>query len=713
MSLAGAAFGAEASSGPSRLSDFFPQDTLVYLETPSIPKVIEGAKGTGLYALWQDDAFIPVRRQWEEYQAKEAKNGRADSITFFSAVPGGAAAGYWRMRGRDEFLVVIESGAAEAQARSFVQSFLANPLSGGETATTAISGVEVTTSAAPGLCGAVVDGLTFIGSMDSVAFALDRRKARAAEGSLSASVSFVKAASFFTAPEPAYRMVLDLPAVLSIVKSAAADAPLDVNKLLSVFGIDDIETVSVEASFRGAGVIEHVYVSTASVESTIVALAGGAPLDEARLAVIPRTAVFAGARTVDFTKSYDAVMEMLEALEMSRLNLRAPLRNFEVRSGISIEKDVLPLLGRAQITWYDVPDKIDMAVLAQGGIEQVTLIEVRDEAAVQAVLDKFVLASQSDPAMLAELAQPGGPAPEVATSTSGTLKIYYLTAPGMMTPGPAAAVSGNYLVFANGKDTVKKVVDRLIAPGPAITDSADFARVRGLLSRPAQQVGYVNLDRIVEVLYASVMPLVAPQIDAAHANGQFSFSSAEVPQSYVIKKHVDGAGMAVSASGNLIDLEIYSPTGVVGLAAMVLGEVRGGKVTRNLDVARGLTKLEPTTPERQRLLDIGGELQLSTVERKGRFPDAISEVLPADRLQAPQDAAPDSPVDYVYVPGYTTSSPGRRILVYERDGLSDTGRHVLFVDGTVESLPEDKFQELMNLPKAGSNGGQESGAPGA
>lgn len=698
--------GAPAPQPARPLADYFAADTLVYADCPSVPAFIDGAKGTGLYALWNDESMAKLRAYCDENLQKQDTSDKAwRTLTalrdFAGSLPGRVAVGVGQGEGGVQWLVVADVSPDDSKTRATVAEIVNAGASPAEPQEAVLSGVKVSILGNGSVYSTVSDGLLLLGSQAAVSRALERRASTSPEGSLASSVNFAKASKFFSNGATAYRVVVDLPALMGMLRTAAAAAPFNVDALLAAIGIGDVETLSFEGTFQYSGVVEHVYVSTKTAESKLIDLVGRAPLDETRLSVAPKTSIAASARTVDLKLCWDAVTEILKLVgPAAGIDASKLIADLEMRTGVKIQEDVIASLGKTVITYTDMPEGANlMSLMAGGGANQAILIEAVDAQKIGEIIDKFAAAAQNDPTFLASLGRAGRPGPRIETTTLGDLKITSLVVANNPMLSPSVAVSNGFFIYANNKDTVKTTIDRLIAPGTSLVDTTDYTRVRGALSKQATQLGYLNLDRLVDFLYEVAVPELNRKIDAAKLNGQTTLTSAAIPPAFVIKKYLDGVGTSMSASGNLVDIEMYSPTGVLVVIpmAVALPAVAGARgrapVTTPAIDSSGAIQSAPDAAQ-ARLTRIGATLQVATIERKGRFPDRIEDAVPAEMLKAPQAPADDKSVDYIYVPGLTMASPGRSILVYEREGLQPEGRHVLFVDGSVELLSEGDFEKL-------------------
>lgn len=713
---------AQAQQAPKPLSDYFPADTTLFIECPNVPHAIEQAKATGLYALWQDDSMKRIRLLVEVPAGGEESNEALEPIRnlldVLQSISGGAALGLLPGQDGFEYLFVARLGEDTQPAKDFLDGiYSAESDEGFPPRTAEVSDVSARISGLDGEHTAIADGLLFIGSQYAVMGALDRRNAPSNAGALTSSVDFTKASSFFSGGSVAYRGYLDFPAVYEKLGAAAMGiVPFDVAGLLEISGASDIETISMEGLFSFSGVLDHIYISTSSADARILDMIGREPFDESRLSVVPREAVFFGGRTSSMEQSYDDTLKVFQmAAGVTGFDADEMIRKFEQSAGVDFERDIIGSLGDTSIGYFNITGPFSMMAFMGGtGIHQVTLMEVTDEAKIEEAIRKIVAYAQADPDVLSPLVPPTHGQAKLESTMLGDLKIYSLVHAGGQFAAPSLTVASGYLVYANSKEALIAAVDRLIAPGASVTDSPDYSRARSALAKEPVQLAYVNLDRIFDMLYEEVLPLFAPRIDSAYNEGSLPFSSADIPPAFRMKKHIDGISMAVTTSGNLIDIQLYTPCGAAtmavpaALAFFVSGE--GPAAT-----PPGLAAGQVTSAQRERLLKIGGLLQLATTERHGRFPDALAEAVPQEMLQAPQDPEPDSPVDYLYVKGLTIYTPGRTIIVHEREGLQGDGRHVLYVDGSVEFLTEDAFKAALGRTRSiqvEEEGGGDAGEEG-
>jgi len=685
---------AEREAPARQLSDYFPADTIVYVEVPSVPEFIKGTKATGLVQLWNDDSMKAIRIYFEGRGSEEPANILAALRDYADTIPGGLALGFARGDKSVDWLAVVQTGPDASPAEALLDKVYAEETRLGRPPKKVdVSGVEATASDVGDEYSAVFDGLLVLGSKAAFSGAVERRKA-ASTPNLTTSVNFTRASSFVSG-RPAYKVVMDCAAVLEKLRTLTIPgAAIPVAGILDAAGAGEIDTVSLEGSFRLSGVLEHVYVSTKSADAAILDSAGRRALDESRLALVPRDALFFAANTGSPAAAYRS-WKAAAGQSPSKDDPAAALAPIEETSGVSVERDLLPAVGASHLQYFVVPEGAFAPGLAVGaGIQEVSLWEVTDEKAASAMLDRLGEAARLNPRSVATLVGwRSANELSVEAATLGNLKIWYLAAPGSAFSGPAMAVYRGCIIYANNKDTVKAVVDNLMAPGASIQSSADYARVRGALAKAPSEIGYVNVDRAIDFVYDNLMSGIASALDRARANGTVGFASSDLPPAYVVKTYLDGIGMSFSVSGNLLDIELYSPT---GLAPAVLPAVALPALARMSELAAPAARAPADTdPSRARLIEIGRKLQLATIERKGAFPEKMTDVVPAAMLQAPADASPDSPVDYVYVPGRTTAPGPKKILVYERKGITPDGRNVLFTDGSVQFVKEEDFAKML------------------
>ncbi len=690
---------AQEKPEPRNLAVLFPADTMLYVEVPSLPEFIKASRATGVVGLWDDPSMLAIKT-YVELTSGPSVDSR-DALTIFRAlrqfalaVPGSAAFGLVPGTGGPQWLAVIEVGPDPSAARAFLDLVYAREARIGRPASQQeINGVTVSVSGVDDEYSAITDGLLLLGTRELFVNTLERVTGKSNAASLASLVNFSKALSFLSG-DPEYRMYLNFPLALDQLRQVVpASSPVDVGALLEDFGVDEIDTLSIEGTFRNTGIVEHLYISTASADSTLLSLAGRGAVDESRLVLVPRDVFFFGARSTDAATAYATWKKVSQtALSVLGFDMTSVISSLEQKCGVSIARDILPALGKNSIAYISLTDKLPAPVIPFfGGLERVTLFEVTDEKALLAAIDRIVSYAQLNPQFLAEIAPPGTLAPPtIETISLGTVRLVYLSVKGMPFFTPTVAVYGKYLIYADSTDAVKRAIDNIIAPGPSILDADDYSRVRAVLAKAPTQLAYLALDRMVDMFYDHAVPFFTRSLDAAAVNGTAPFKSSDIPPRQVAKRYIDGVGMSMVTSGNLIDIQAYSPFGFAPLAAPVAFFALAGP-----GALPAVSADSADEAPRMRLREIGRALQVSTIEQKGLFPEALADVLPPEMLQAPQDPAPDSPVDYEYVRGLSSSSPGSRLLVYERKGLNPDGRYVLFVDGTVQFLSEADFQTLL------------------
>jgi hypothetical protein len=681
------ALGQEAP-GAKSLAVYFPQDVIFYIECGDIAGLRRDAESSGLWSLWKSSDMEAIRTSVEGAADEKADDNQNARIVrafgdFAGGLSGGAAAAVFRRGEEIAWLAVVDVGSDTAGAKTFLDVIYAEEERAGRPSTEVeASGVKMRVSSVDAECSAIADGLVIVGTRGAVESLLADKAADSLVQPLSASVAFAKAMSFCSG-QSNYRAYVDVRGLLEASKipwPAAGGTGPDY--------LGEIDTVSLEGNFKSNGIVERVFVSTRQADSRLITMIGRAEFDDAVFRYVPKEALFSAGSGSDMRTS-PADWRSIP------FDIETGMKAVEERSGVSIERDILPHLVGPSFGYMKLPEgaaALPMAFMGEGS----TFVAVDDEAAVSAAVDKLAECARANPGLFNPPSQVGRAAALVVeTTTLGKLKVHYLSVKRSPQLSPSVAVYKGYLVYSNNKDNIVKAVDNLIAPGPSILESEDYKRVRSALPGKANQVAYISLDRLVDVFYDSVLPILVSQIEAAHTAGRIGFSASDIPPAYVVKKHLDGIGISLGAGGNLVEATVYSPTGFMPLAALALLAVASEGAVPMPAMSPPAEADAPT----QRLVEIGRRLHLATIDRKGKFPDAITDAVAAGELQAPQDSAADSPADYVYVKGLTTQSPGRMILVYERDGLDAKGRRALFVDGSVELMTEEDFQALKEKQK--------------
>lgn len=761
------------------LSAHFPPETAIYIEAPSLPAIVTGIKSTGLYALWNDPAFAALRAKAtgatgatettgnsgaSGAAALVGTSGFAKAAADLAATARGAAA-FGLILGPDgatEWLIVAQVDPDAAETKAFVAqlSGVAAGTGSAEPASTAsdvspaastdsklsppapVAPVAPVSPASP-VADCVISGdLLFIGSTGAIARA-GRTQGLSGRLTLSSAPHYARASALFSAA-PAYKAVLDYPALMARLKSyVPREMDDELARVLASAGLDGIDGVALEGRFALSGVSEHVYVWTRSGDAKLAGLIGSGAFDESRLSVVPRDAFYFAGRANDFASSYTATLDIQDALTApAGVNFTKALASLEKRGGVVIKRDLIPALGSASIEYVTIPSAPVFSANARpAGISQVRLIEIKDEAAARKAIDRIIASIEGDPVILADLAPmpaasrpglPGRPArpvkpaatarragrgapsaraaarpvssgARVETLELGDVRVHYVSIPGRPSFSPAVCIYGGYLIYATDKSAVKAVIDRLIAPGGSIVDNPDYARTRGVLPARTAWLSYLNLDGVIDMAYS----LAPAALGQARSGGTPRLRPADLPSAFAVKRHIDGIGASVTLHDNVIDAQVYSPTGIAPLVAMAVGvPVLASRRAAERADENGPAAASNGGSSRERLLAMGRLLQISTIQRQGRFPDRLSDAAPQDMLRAPNGAGTgatgatgEGEGDYIYVPGNTTSSPGSRVLVYERGGLTEGGRNVLFVDGRVEFVEDDAFNATIGAGK--------------
>jgi prepilin-type processing-associated H-X9-DG protein len=114
----------------------------------------------------------------------------------------------------------------------------------------------------------------------------------------------------------------------------------------------------------------------------------------------------------------------------------------------------------------------------------------------------------------------------------------------------------------------------------------------------------------------------------------------------------------------------------------------------------------PRSPCKRNLKQIGVALLIYAEDNKGSFPLYLEQLLPyylsdASVLQCPHESSAAGPSDYIYLPGLNVNNRPGKVLAYDKlVNHNGDGRNILFIDGHVEWLNENVFQELMRKQRS-------------
>ncbi|MGE0480105.1 MAG: H-X9-DG-CTERM domain-containing protein [Phycisphaerae bacterium] len=405
------------------------------------------------------------------------------------------------------------------------------------------------------------------------------------------------------------------------------------------------------------------------------------PLTDDDLRIVPKSAYWALVGNLDLVAAWRETLRVVDAIDSdAAMNLEGGLAASKQVLGFSITDDLLPAFGD---TWTLYDAREHGGVLLMGSV---LAAEVRDAKALGGMLERLVelagVFSLESPVRV-----------ELREYAHGAHAIKYVLIGNVPAPvAPAWTFVGDRWVFGLFPQTVAAAA-RHIDPktrGATLLDHADFKKLRALLPKDAQSLGYYDTRYLTELFYGFSLPFAA--LGASLGAGPNSLGVPELlpPLDEVTKDvlncvsvtSVDKDGLLVSQIGH------GEP-----LAAAAAGVALGSSIVLpSLARARELAK---RTVSSSNLRALGMALHVHASEHEGSFPQTFDVLVQAGVLTPQQLASPRNPdpatPSYDYVAGQSTKADMRNVLAYERT-FSPEGTNVLFVDGHVEWMRLDEFR---------------------
>jgi prepilin-type processing-associated H-X9-DG protein len=179
---------------------------------------------------------------------------------------------------------------------------------------------------------------------------------------------------------------------------------------------------------------------------------------------------------------------------------------------------------------------------------------------------------------------------------------------------------------------------------------------------------------------------------------QLPVDVAKLPQAQTISKHLFGSASCMVSDADGITVIGYSSGGNVSTAALV-GGVAAGFALPAMTRARGQAQRSACASN---LKQIGLGIAMYKEDHGGRLPANLAELVNGKYISAkqvfkcPRDAKPEEiaglATSYHYVGALPPDAKPDAVVAYDASPGNHGGRNVLFADGHVEWMTEQKFQ---------------------
>jgi len=463
-----------------------------------------------------------------------------------------------------------------------------------------------------------------------------------------------------------------------------------INNIVGLLGLDGLEALTWEPHHRDGGCYHAAYVQAKSDRGDVFALHSKVNLTGDDLAVIPKDVTWASAFNLDLGAAYRHVLSIVKSLDSrSTAEVDQTIAELQENLGFHLEEDFINLLGDTFVI-FDAPEN---GGLWFTGITAV--VESADPQRLGTSLKKIVqtIAAQIDKASVT-----------VSSCEHGKHRIEFVNVAGVPMPvAPAWSAHGNRVIFGLYPQMVMTTLDRLSAgldPADTILGHPDFVRARRVLGAGAG-VTFVNGKKGFEDLYGLSLPLL--QAGAAMAQGEgVAVDISLFPTQEALTRHLFANVTISRTDEHGVLLASYGPGPFAVPSFNAAGGVQVPLVASillpSLSRARELSKRLVSAAN---LKGIGTCCHIYAADHDGQFPQDLQTLLADGCITEKQLKSPKHKRGrpcYIYIAGQNadTSDPGN-VLAHERRDLNrGEGVNVLFVDGRVEFLKMDAFEQVQS-----------------
>ncbi|MCU0724528.1 MAG: DUF3352 domain-containing protein [Planctomycetes bacterium] len=701
-----------------RLEELVPENTFLLASIPDLPAVTAGCKQTALAALVHDEEvqrFLAPLGKFIEQGLAEVERELGHPLSSIYAMLKGqiavAVVHFDPMQGGmvPDVAFYADLGSSVSDFRKLHEELLAK---GGEEMGVRESehrGVKIWTMAVPpGIdisMACLGNALVVTTRPERMAAMIDAAQA-GLPASLAANQTFRRVGELTGG---AGKMLDVFVNVESILGYFAEQMEPEVMRGLEKSGITSIKGAGWGSSFSAEGVRDSLTVYAPGEKRGFLALPYASKGDgTGLLARMPREAFYAASGSMNFAAFYGILLETLGAIEPSALDeATGYIQHFEEVMGLRLLEDLLVPMGEEFGFYSAMPDG--------GGLipDLVLLMRPKDPAKLLATLDQLV-------AKIGAMAEDSGDAKvEHRRMDFSGREIHYVHVtqrwgdPFPVTP--CYVLHGDLVAFGLYPQVLKDFVARPI-DAPAVLTRPDFQRVVKGLPEGLASLEYMDLAAGVRLLYGTLVPIA----QMFGKSEEIPLDMALLPRTAIVAKHFFGmaTGMKLDADG--FTMHCYSPTGLMPFMAAMMGvgyfTASRAQAVRPPDV---WVQPEPYRPDEEPMEADGVEAQrlhdlyvalLEYFSKREDYPAEIGQLVEAECLDSaealvlPGDPEPASTASghktsFGYAGGgvgHVLDRQDEAVWIYERDGLREEARWVLFASGRVRLVPEEEFRKLLS-----------------
>jgi tetratricopeptide (TPR) repeat protein len=292
--------------------------------------------------------------------------------------------------------------------------------------------------------------------------------------------------------------------------------PVEIKQACHDLGLDAIDSIYYASAIHDGDSLDTMYIDTPGGQRGLLALGGDRPIDDGALAIVPDSAVYCSALSLDASKAWDTVMSAVAAVAPAEVvaEMEREIARAEAEMGFAIRDGLLAALGDELVAYAELP---------QNGFIPgfVMTIELRDRAEGARILGTVLGAS-------------GASVRQVAF---GARTLHVITIPDEDVPvSPCFSFEGDRLVFGLTVGALKDALTRMDSGGGRIVDSPHFqAAFRGLDRSHAGAIEFIDMRLLAAYGYDLAINMLPGYTDP---NVPLDF--AKLPAKETVLRHMGG-----------------------------------------------------------------------------------------------------------------------------------------------------------------------------
>jgi prepilin-type processing-associated H-X9-DG protein len=466
--------------------------------------------------------------------------------------------------------------------------------------------------------------------------------------------------------------------VQALLQALAGEVAEEDQETLTKLGVDRIEWVGATVTCDPPGFYNRVFLSCPGERTGLLGLLPTEPVAEDILELAPKMSVAVSAVRMDAAEFYDRLRALVGVMsEDGGAGFDEAMADFASEAGFDLRDDLLAPLGD-EFLLYVMPTP-----LSPFGVDAALLARGTDGGRLKATLEAFA-------SVVREELEEGEEASLRALDVGGDTLYSFSFGPYGPPLSPSFAAMENYAVASLYPGTARGLMTALTTgqrtPELSLLASENFKATRAKVTASGPFISYTDVAQYFNLTY---VPVTAALMSAPAQ--ELPFDPMLLPQPETISKHLGGSLSILSVDAEGFRIDQYSPTvfhaGFSPETTGVLAAMLLPALARAREEARKAVCMS-------NLKQIALALAIYANDYDDKYPPTLQALLPNYTMDELLFECPSAPgTRYLYVPGLTIADKPNRMVVFERRVIHRGGRNVLFVDGHVERMSEEAFQQ--------------------